>query len=107
VAETIHLTEQIFDEALVATRGLLMVDFSAEWCGPCGAMAPVLEELAEASQGRMTLMRVDVDENPGLAARYAVRSIPAIVFLKDGAVVDRVVGEAPKALLQDIVNSRA
>jgi thioredoxin len=107
VAETIHLTERNFDEVLVATKGLVMVDFWAEWCGPCRAIAPVLEELAEASEGRVTLMKVNVDENHGLAARYAIRSIPTIVFFKEGAVVDRVVGVAPKAVLQDIVNARA
>jgi len=107
VVETNHLTEQNFDEVLVATPGLVMVDFWAEWCGPCRAIAPVLEELAEASEGRVRLMKVNVDENHGLAARYAIRSIPTIVFFKEGAVVDRVVGAAPKAVLQSIVNARA
>src|SRR2546422_5391806 len=107
VAETIHLTEQNLDRALVATQGLVMVDFWAEWCGPCRAIAPVLEELAEASEGRVTLMKVNIDENPGLAARYGIRSIPTILFFKGGAVVERVVGAAPKAVLQDIVNARA
>ena len=107
VAETIHLTEQDFDKTLMATQGLVMVDFWAEWCGPCRAIAPVLEELAEASEGRVTLMKVNVDENPDLAGRYGIRSIPTILFFKQGAIVDRVVGVAPKALLQDIVNARA
>ena len=107
VVETNHLTEQNFDEVLVAIPGLVMVDFWAEWCGPCRAIAPVLEELAEASEGRVRLMKVNVDENHGLAARYAIRSIPTIVFFKEGAVVDRVVGAAPKAVLQSIVNARA
>ena len=106
-AETIHLTDQNFDETLTATPGLVMVDFWAEWCGPCRAIAPVLEELAEASEGRVTLMKVNVDENHGLAVRYAIRSIPTIVFFKDGAAVDRVVGAAPRAVLRDIVNARA
>ncbi len=106
-AETIHLTEQNFDEALVATRGLVMVDSWAEWCGPCRAIAPVLDELADASEGRVTLMKVNVDQNPGLAARFAIRSIQTIVFFKKGAVVDRVIGAASKAVLQDIVSARA
>ena len=106
LAETIHLTERNFDEALVATQGLVMVDFWAAWCGPCRAIAPVLEELAEASEGRVTLMKVNVDANPGLAARYEIRSIPTILFVKEGAVVERVVGAVPRAVLQDIVNAR-
>ena len=106
-AETIHLTEQNFDEALVATRGLIMVDFWAEWCGPCRAIASVLDELADASEGRVTLMKVNVDQNPGLAVRFAIRSIPTIVFFKKDAVVDRVIGAASKAVLQDIVSERA
>jgi len=106
VAETIHLTEQNFDETLIATQGLVMVDFWAAWCGPCRAIAPVLEELAEASKGRVTLMKVNVDESPGLAARYEIRSIPTILFVKEGAVVERVVGAVPRAVLQDIVNAR-
>ncbi len=105
--ETIHLTEQNFDEALAANQGLIMVDFWAEWCGPCRAIAPVLEELAEASEGRVTLMKVNVDENPGLAVRYGIRSIPTILFVKQGRVVDRVIGAAPKAVLQDILDARA
>ena len=107
VAETIHLTEQNFDEALVATQGLVMVDFWAERCGPGRAIAPVLEEIAESPEGQVTLMKVNVDENPGLAARYGIRSIPTILFVKQGTVVDRVVGAVPKAVLPDIVNARA
>jgi thioredoxin 1 len=107
VAEAIHLTEKNFDDVLVATEGLVMIDFWAEWCGPCRAIAPVLEELAEASEGRVTLMKVNVDENHGLAARYGIQSIPTILFFKEGAVVDRVLGAAPKAVLQSVVNARA
>ena len=107
VLETVHLTEQNFDEALIANEGLVMVDFWAEWCGPCRAIAPILEELTAASEGRVTLMKVNVDENPGLAARYGIRSIPTILFFKEGAIVDRVLGAAPKAVLQGIVNARA
>ena len=105
VAETTHLTDQNFDETLAATQGLVMVDFWAEWCGPCRAIAPVLEELA--SEARVNLLKVNVDEHPELAARYGIRSIPTILFVKQGTVVDRVVGAVPKAVLQAIVTARA
>jgi thioredoxin 1 len=99
-SEAIHLTERNFDEALAAAKGLALVDFWAAWCGPCRAIAPVLDELVEASQGRVELMKVNVDESPALASRYGIRSIPTILFVKDGEVVDQVVGAVPKAVLQ-------
>lgn len=104
---TLHLTEQNFDEALVANQGVLMVDFWAEWCGPCRAIAPVLDELTRNSGGRVTLAKVNVDENPGLAARYGIRSIPTILFVKDGKAVDQVIGAVPKAQLQKKLDALA
>jgi thioredoxin 1 len=97
---TVHLTEQTFDEALAANQNLMMVDFWAEWCGPCRAIGPVLEDLARSSNGTVTLAKVNVDENPGLAARYGIRSIPTILFVKDGKVRDQVVGAVPKPQIQ-------
>ena len=96
----VHLTEQTFDEALAAAEGIWMVDFWAAWCGPCRAIAPVLEELAKASKGSVTLAKVNVDEQPGLAARYGIRSIPTVLFVKEGKVVDQVIGAVPRAQVQ-------
>src|SRR3989440_10387438 len=106
-AGTVHLTEQTCDEALVANQSLMMVDFWAGWCGPCRAIAPVLEELARATAGRVTLAKVNVDENPGLAARHGVRSIPTILFVKDGKVVDQVIGAVPRTQLQKKLDALA
>jgi thioredoxin len=94
------LTERTFDETLATTEGLLLVDFWAPWCGPCRAVAPVLEALTRESAGRVALAKVNVDEQPGLAARFEVRSIPTILFVRDGRILDRVVGALPKAALQ-------
>ena len=95
-----HLDERNYDEALAAAEGVMMVDFWAEWCGPCRAIGPVLEDLARTSGGSVTLAKVNVDENPGLAARYGIRSIPTILFVKDGKVRDQVVGAVPKTQIQ-------
>ena len=97
---TLHLTEENFDAAISREPGVMMVDFWAEWCGPCRAIAPVLEDLANESAGKVTLAKVNVDENPGLAARYGIRSIPTILFAKQGKVSDQVIGAVPKAKLQ-------
>ncbi|MBI2215945.1 MAG: thioredoxin [Candidatus Rokubacteria bacterium] len=97
---SVHLTEQNFDDTLSKTPGVLMVDFWAEWCGPCRAIAPVLDELTKDSAGRVTLAKVNVDENPALAARYGIRSIPTILLLKEGKVVDQVIGAVPKVQLK-------
>jgi thioredoxin len=97
---TLHLTEENFDAAISRETGVVLVDFWAEWCGPCRAIAPVLEDLASESAGKVTLAKVNVDENPGLAARYGIRSIPTILFVKQGKVSDQVIGAVPKAKLQ-------
>ncbi len=106
-AAIVHLTEQSFDETLSRQQGLMMVDFWAEWCGPCRAISPVLEELARDSGGKVTLAKVNVDENPGLAARYGIRSIPTILFVKQGKVADQVIGAVPRAKIKEKLDALA
>jgi len=93
-----HLTDTSFDEAVVE-HPALVVDFWAPWCGPCRAIAPTLEALGEEYAGRVAIAKVNVDEQPTLAARYQVRSIPTLLFIKGGRVVDQVVGAVPRAQL--------
>jgi thioredoxin len=98
--DTVHLTEATFDGEVKKRSEVLMVDFWAEWCAPCRAIAPTLEDLARESGGKVSLAKVNVDENPALAARYGIRSIPTILFMKAGTVVDTVIGAVPKAQLK-------
>jgi thioredoxin 1 len=95
----IQLTEANFT-AETGKPGVLLVDFWAEWCGPCRQIAPVLDELVRESAGALALGKVNVDEQPALAARYGIRSIPTILFMKGGQVVDQVIGAVPKAQLK-------
>ena len=98
--ETLTLTEATFDRELAQHPELLMMDFWAEWCAPCKMLAPVLDELVSESGGTITLAKVNVDENPGLAARYGIRSIPTVLFIKGGKLLDQVIGAVPKAQLK-------
>ncbi len=95
----ITLTEQNF-EAETKKPGVLMVDFWAEWCAPCRQIAPTLDELVRESGGAIGLAKVNVDEQPALAARYGIRSIPTILFMKGGEVKETVIGAVPKAQLK-------
>ena len=89
-----HFTEESFDKAL-AEPGLLVADFWAEWCGPCKMLGPVIEQLAADYDGKAVVGKVNVDDEPELARRYGILSIPTVIFFKDGAEVDKKVGVMP------------
>ncbi|OGB93382.1 MAG: thioredoxin [candidate division NC10 bacterium RIFCSPLOWO2_12_FULL_66_18] len=93
------LTDADFD-AQVKAQPLIVVDFWAEWCGPCRMVAPVLEELANEYSDRLTVGKVNVDENRQTAARFGVRSIPTLMFFRDGSRADQVIGAHPKATIK-------
>jgi len=99
----VELTAADFD-ANVA-EGVTMVDFWAPWCGPCRMIAPVVEELAEAFEGKATIAKVNTDEEQDIAIKYGIRSIPTIMFFKNGEMVDQMVGAASKQAFEDKINS--
>ncbi|MDD3108310.1 MAG: thioredoxin [Alistipes sp.] len=87
-------------ESLLQAEQPLVIDFWAEWCGPCRSIGPVVEELATAYEGRVTIGKCDVDENNAVAVKYSIRNIPTILFIKGGEVMDRQVGACSKEALQ-------
>jgi thioredoxin len=93
----LHLTERTFDEAVAGSEGPMLVDFWAPWCGPCRVIGPVVEQIARERAGQATVAKVNVDEAPTLAARFGVRAIPALMFFKDGELVETIVGAVAKA----------
>ncbi|MGM0520119.1 MAG: thioredoxin [Campylobacterota bacterium] len=98
-----ELTPSNFEE--VTNSGVSLVDFWAPWCGPCRMIAPVIEELAEEFDGKANICKVNTDEEQDLAVKYGIRSIPTIIFMKDGEVVDQMVGASSKQALADKINS--
>jgi thioredoxin 1 len=98
-AKILKMTDADFDTQVKA-QPLLVVDFWAEWCGPCRMIAPALEELAGEYADRLAVGKVNVDENRQIAARFGIRSIPTLLFFRDGSRVDQVVGAHPKATIK-------
>jgi len=98
---TLNVTDETFTATIEDADGLAVVDFWAAWCGPCRIVGPIVEELAGDYAGKgVTVGKVDVDQNPRTASRFGIRSIPSILFFKNGAHVDTVVGAVPKAHLE-------
>jgi len=100
------LTDATFD-AEVRKPGLLLVDFWAEWCGPCHRVAPILEEIAKVRTGRLRLGKLNVDESPQTPARFQIESIPTMLLFRDGKLVDGLVGALPRAQIEAFVDRRA
>ena len=98
MGKTIELTDANFDQ-IVNTDKPVLVDFWAEWCGPCKMIGPVVEELAKDYDGKAVVAKLNVDENPQVTARYGVRSIPTLLVFKGGQIVDKQVGAVPKSVL--------
>jgi thioredoxin 1 len=96
----VELTDQNFEQEALNSEKPVMIDFWAEWCGPCKTIAPVVDELSQDYDGKAVIGKVDVDNNPQIAAKFGIRNIPTILFLKNGEVVDKSVGAVSKDVLQ-------
>jgi|TARA_Y100000310_G_C19952349_1_gene477426 thioredoxin 1 len=96
----IAVTDSDFDEKVLGADTPVLVDFWAEWCAPCKMIAPIVDELAQEYDGKVTFTKVDVDSNPAISVKFGIRSIPTLLVFKDGKPVDQVVGAVPKAVLR-------
>ena len=105
MAEPFEATESNWDEQVLQSELPVLVDFWAEWCGPCKMIAPSVHDMAEEYDGQLNVAKLDVDNAPNIALKYGVRSIPALIFFKDGQPVDQIVGAVPKSVLKKKVDS--
>lgn len=101
----LEFTDANFQSEVLESNQLSVIDFWAEWCGPCRAIGPVIEELSKEYEGKVKVGKVNVDHNPNLSMNYGITSIPAILFIKDGQVVDKQIGAVPKSVLQKKIDS--
>ena len=105
MAKALEITDANFEE-VINTDQPVLVDFWAEWCGPCKMIGPVVEELAEDFDGKAVIGKVNVDENPETAAKFGIRSIPTLLVLKGGEIVDKQVGAVPKNVLSQKIEAQ-
>ena len=104
-AKYVTLTDDSFKQEVLESDVPVLVDFWATWCGPCRVIAPVIEQLAEEFDGRAKVAKMDVDENGAVAMQFGIRSIPTLLYFKDGQVVDQVVGTSSKKMLAEKLQS--
>jgi thioredoxin 1 len=99
MAKPIAVTDADFEQQVLKAEQPVLVDFWATWCGPCRMVAPVLEQIAEEADGKLTVVKMDVDQNQNTPARFGIRSIPTMLLFKDGQQVDTIIGYKPKQAL--------
>ncbi len=98
-------TDANFDAEVLKSKTPVLVDFWAEWCGPCRMLGPTIEELAKEYAGKVKVGKVNVDENPGIASKYSIRSIPTVMIFKNGTILDQMVGVQPKEAIKKKIES--
>ncbi|HNW89040.1 MAG TPA: thioredoxin [Bacteroidales bacterium] len=94
-----------YEELVIKSGKVVMIDFWAEWCGPCRMIAPIVEEMSKDFDGKAIIGKVNVDDNPGITAKLKIRNIPTLLFYKNGEEVDKIVGAASKSAITDKLNS--
>jgi len=104
VSKATPVSSTNWDTEVCKADGLVLVDFWAVWCGPCQMVAPIVDELASEYNGKLKFMKLNTDENPDVAGRYGIMSIPTLLFFKGGQPVDKVVGAVPKKVLKDAID---
>ena len=100
------VTDSTFEPEVIKDSQPVLVDFWAPWCGPCRAIAPVLEELAKEYEGKIKILKMNVDENPSTPSKYGIRAIPTLILFKNGDVVGQVTGAVSKSNLKDMTNQK-
>jgi thioredoxin 1 len=105
MGKALEVTDNTFEQEVLHSTQPVLVDFWAVWCGPCKAVAPIVEELAGEYEGRLKVMKLDVDDNPRTAMAYGVQSIPTLLVFKDGKPAERIVGAVPKKVIADKLQS--
>ncbi len=104
MSRTIQLTDGNFDEEVFETKLPVLVDFWADWCGPCRTMGSVIEQIAEEFEGQLKVAKLNVDYNPGAASFHGIRSIPTMIIFKEGKPVEEVIGAVPKEQLVEVIS---
>ncbi len=100
----VNVTDSSFETEVLKSEVPAVIDFWAEWCAPCKAIAPIIEEMAGNYEGKIKIAKMNVDENPGTPGKYGVRGIPTLILFKNGEVVDQLVGAVPKAKIQELID---